>query len=1129
MTESHPKKRPSGLGPIGLRVPVLIEERDNGDVCIRAVADPTLAAVRGVEAAARDEHIVALPTYLAESPAALMPRFAVSGEVSLEVVEVPVTLTWVPRQLQKTMPLGVPCVVIADGEARWVLAPLIGHVVWVGPGEDLHAEVAKDIGRILAAKETSPTELEDLIVGRPLRLEHVDITITRPERGAVSELGQKQRRAQDAKRRHDAKALLREVGNRVPLPDPDAFFGREAELGMLADVMTGTTRLSSVVIGAAGVGKSALIRAAVASKMTVYATSSARIVAGQSFFGQWQERLAEVLDAAELLDAVLWFDDLIELLGGKDEGQDFAGVIRPYLDDRRVRLVCELHPDKARVAESRHIGFYSALHPVRLNPTSSAETLELLRSVVDRQARTEPHRPTLASDAIAPTLALVERYLPYRELPGKALRVVDDLRAWYEQRHATRRGAAADAQHRVQLADVYAAFAQRTGIPEFLLRDDTALKFASIKDTLARSVIGQDASIEAVAETICVVKARLQPDGKPLASFLFVGPTGVGKTEVAKTLAAFLFGHTDRLVRFDMSEFADPLAADRLIRGTDRDEGLLTRAVRRQPFAVILLDEIEKADTAVFDLLLQVLGEARLSDAKGKTAHFHNAIIIMTSNLGAADKKARLGLARGGKSDDADYYRRQVTQRFRPELVNRLDRVVAFNALGADALRRVADLVVQKLARRSGLTARGAELTVSAPALDRLAADGTSLDLGARRLRRSLEHALMSPIAAKLSALGAETGSVDVVVDVDGDGAVTIDYPKRSKTDDRAGSVGLNKLSDARLDMAKVIHSDDMAAIRDRLSYLQAQLAYGKKPKGRDKNDPRHAAQLVAQHQEHHRLTEVLARLDAPYTDVCDAEELLLTAYVADEPLEPFLVAHEPLEQRFNAAHFHALLALQPQPKSIWLFIREYYNKPMLDDWLGGLLSAADTLGWKVSGHIDRDTLLPDEQTVGPGLTFGPLRDAPALRAWLSARESPGQALVLNVRGAGAAYVMALEDGLHRHNDGSDPNDSWFMNATIMAYGDPPALVDWAKVVSSSRAAPPKLAALAATRPLRVIDRDARKMRVPSAGAVPYDAQHYWTHHTQWSLPALLQLIESDRFPSALQATMLNRGPEGDA
>jgi len=596
------------------------------------------------------------------------------------------------------------------------------------------------------------------------RLEPMELVLDRSDKLVPGTARAVRKKVMQLRQCADALEVLASVG--IPLHlDPavlqgSRLCGMQRELDLLHGLLSGKRRMGVMLVGPALSGKTALFqgwlrreRDAGRERLT-FATSGAQLVAGMSGLGQWQERARRVLLAAEQLDAVLYFDNLADLFGDRPEGQvDLAGAVRPFVQQGRVRLLGELRPQTLDLPESRQASFVGALQRVRIEPMDAAGAVEVVRSRVEHAALKQPNRPNLAPSAVQPLVDLVERYLPYQSHPGKAVRLLEEVRAVHEQR---RRGEE-DWDEEAALIDegeLLELFSMQSGIPLFLLRQDQGLKLQDVVQGLSRRLIGQEQAVHRVAETICMVKANLQGRGKPLATFLFVGPTGVGKTELARSLAQFLFGSEDRLVRFDMSEFMDAGAAQRLIQGTDRAEGMLTRRIRQQPFSVLLLDEFEKAHPAVLNLLLQVCGEGRLTDTAGRTAQFDNTMIIMTSNLGAAARRAPIGIAPPAR-DDAAYYEEQVSRAFRPEFVNRLDRIITFHALTRDQVRRVASLILKRIGQRRGLAEPGIELRLTQEALALLARDGYSEEYGARQLRRHLEQQLIAPAAQMLAELGS--------------------------------------------------------------------------------------------------------------------------------------------------------------------------------------------------------------------------------------------------------------------------------------------------------------------------------------------------------------------------------------
>jgi ATP-dependent Clp protease ATP-binding subunit ClpA len=274
--------------------------------------------------------------------------------------------------------------------------------------------------------------------------------------------------------------------------------------------------------------------------------------------------------------------------------------------------------------------------------------------------------------------------------------------------------------------------------------------------------------VNLITDLLASVKAGLMRPNRPIASLLFIGPTGVGKTEMAKAVAEFLFGSKDRLTRFDMSEFADPVAVRRLIGGAFGSEGLLTAKVREQPFSVLLLDEVEKADGSFFDLLLQALGEARLTDAGGRLADFRNTVVILTSNLGAESyRRGSAGFVGSsvGRAESQEHFAKAVEQFLRPEMFNRLDRIVPFAPLGTEVIRRIADREWQKVLHRDGVRFRELALTADSALLDHLAAVGFDPRYGARPLKRAMERELLAPLARQMNRHAGDTPlSVEVGV-----------------------------------------------------------------------------------------------------------------------------------------------------------------------------------------------------------------------------------------------------------------------------------------------------------------------------------------------------------------------------
>ncbi len=1006
---------------LDVEVLTVVRELASGDWTAFPVADPSRVSY-GTEVSCLEEQRLFLGEYLAELPATELGRFTLPEGVELLEAEVVVPRGELPRRLRSLPPIAISCVVIPNGRAAWVVVLPLRHTFYAEHAESWRDLAEGEIARVAAARELDPAEYLELLPPVSQRLERLRIEVTgdSPDSGG-------RRKSRDSKRRkRDARRLLEEIGTplgpaakrykgkkHLARTAPIDLIGREQDLATLESLIGGKPRLSVVVTGRELVGKSALIETALARRDHVYVTSGARLLAGQSCFGQWQERAHRVMRAAELLDAVLYFDNLADLFSARGSSEDIAGLMRPYLERRCLRLVAELPPEIADQAALSHVGFFGQLHQLKLEPLDAATTRRVLAARAPRRRPEGPAAgPELTGEALDAVIDLAERYLPYRAFPGKAVRLHDELLV----AHAHDVDAGGEPVP-IDAARVFEAVSLETGIPAFMLRDDP-LKLEEIVRAFRRSIVGQRQAVDRVAEILCTVKARLQPAGRPLAVFLFVGPTGVGKTELARVLAGFLFGSARRLLRFDMSEYMDPWAAERLIRGTDREQGMLTRMVRQQPFSVLLLDEIEKADTAVFDLLLQVMGEARLSDAAGRTAYFHNTIVIMTSNLGAAHHRDRPGFQRSvGATTTQHYYQEQVEEHFRPEFVNRLDRVVAFEALSAGEVRAIGGLAVRRLSERHGLRDRGIDLDVATEVLDELAREGYDPAYGARRLYRHLEHRLVAPIANLLARLGSTAegsvlevrprpaGEVPAAGDAAEDAGPLRVGCRRRATKPRASARAMDQISGLRRSLRERLRGERLRELEERLEGLGTQLAYGGR---RGAGGRRRSTTITDLRVEHHRLNRIWNLLDDARREVEEVEELAIHAYFDGEPIEPFLEPARAAAAGWHAALPHALVALEPERDEISLMLTECDRWRGLDLWLAPLIAEAPRRDWSITGHFFRDP-----ETAGPRPRWGPPRGAAKLGETVAAAER-GRRVLLRVSGPDAGIFLATEAGIHR-------------------------------------------------------------------------------------------------------------------
>jgi ATP-dependent Clp protease ATP-binding subunit ClpA len=595
----------------------------------------------------------------------------------------------------------------------------------------------------------------------------------------------------------DGASELRRVGRNLDWLYPDELERavlRDREVNELERLLGESDRRPVLLCGPRLAGKTAVVHECVFRRVSqrkqvhiqqqnVWLLSPQRLISGMSYVGQWEGRLLSILKHARKRDHVLYFDDLVGLfLAGISANSTLnaATVLKPYLERRDVRVLGEITTEGLRVLQERDRGFADLFHLIPVREPTDADTLRIL---VDQQRRLEgKHTCDFGLDVLPATIDIQRRYDRTAAFPGKAAAVLTRLaiRATTDKNATTttvRNGEFDPLRGRpiISRDDVLADFAARSGLSLAFLDPKQRLDRDDVRDKVREQVIGQSEAVESLADVVSVAKARLNDPDRPLAAFLFLGPTGVGKTECAKAIARTLFGDADRLLRFDLNEFNQPRSAARLVGTFSQPEGLLTSAIRRQPFAVILLDEIEKADPEVFDLLLSVLGEGRLTDALGRTADFSNAIIIMTSNLGVREAEGNLGFL--PEVDKSRAYTLAAEKFFRPEFFNRLDRVIPFKKLTRDEMATIARRLVNEVLTREGFGQRKCVLNVSSDALDRVIAAGYDPALGARAMKRAVERELTQPAAGRLAELSPDELTVVTVKANDSGLSVSVQAP----------------------------------------------------------------------------------------------------------------------------------------------------------------------------------------------------------------------------------------------------------------------------------------------------------------------------------------------------------------
>jgi ATP-dependent Clp protease ATP-binding subunit ClpA len=555
----------------------------------------------------------------------------------------------------------------------------------------------------------------------------------------------------------DGEQELRKTGRAMHAMYPDDLdraVGRDREVEELGRLLAASDRRAILLAGPRKVGKTAIIhelawrisaqkKERFAGSREIWLVSPMRLISGMSYLGEWENRVLAILEFLKSKDRVLYFDDLLGLFtAGISAASDLnvGQVLRPWLEKRLVRVIAEITPEAWRVLRERDRAFADLFQVMPVNEPPEPETLRVLVNVA--RVLEEENKCAFDLETVPAVYDLHRRFATDAAFPGKAAGFLRRLAVRYAGGHANRWSALHE-------------FHQQSGLQVAMLDERTTLQRAEILEQLRKGVIGQDHALEAFADVLAALKARLNDPRRPLGTMLLLGPTGVGKTQAAKTLASYLFESNERLLRFDMNEYVDAASATRLIGTPMEPEGLLTSAVRRQPFSVLLFDEIEKAAPEVFDMLLAVLDEGRLTDALGRVTDFTQTVILLTSNLGVREARARLGFrasAAAVESDDGIYIA-AAEKFFRPEFFNRLDRVIPFRTLGRQELETITRQQLGQLLSRDGMKRRNGLLNVTPEAMTRLVELGHHPQLGARALKRVIEREVAQPLAQKLAEL----------------------------------------------------------------------------------------------------------------------------------------------------------------------------------------------------------------------------------------------------------------------------------------------------------------------------------------------------------------------------------------
>ena len=616
----------------------------------------------------------------------------------------------------------------------------------------------------------------------------------------------------------------------------DPVVGRQTEIERVMQILSRRQKNNPVLIGEPGVGKTAVVEglaSRIASNQVpellknkqIYTLDLAALVAGSKYRGEFEERLKKVMkEITQRGDIILFIDELHNLVGaGAAEGAiDAASILKPALARGELQTIGATTLDEYRKYLERDAALERRFQQVRVEEPTIDETVQILRGLRDRYEA--HHRVKISDDALRASAVLADRYIQDRHLPDKAIDLIDEAgsrvrirtmsappryreleeeiervrsekEASIEAQEFEKAASLRDKERKLsqkkkeleenwrneadeeqpeigedEIADIVSMW---TGIPVFKLTEAESQKLMRMEEELHKRVVGQEAAIVAVSKAIRRARAGIKDPKRPTGSFIFLGPSGVGKTELARTLAEFLFGDEDAMIQVDMSEYMEKHSVSRLVGSppgyVGYDEGgQLTEAVRRKPYSVLLLDEVEKAHPDVFNILLQILEDGKLTDAQGRKVDFRNTIVIMTSNIGAAQisKNQSLGFTVGDEQglsydDMKGRVMGELKKVFRPELLNRIDEIIVFHKLEKNEILHIVDLLMKRL--RNQMSVHGATIELTDAAKELLSEEGYDPAMGARPLRRAIQRLIEDPLADFVLGRELSEGSTIIV------------------------------------------------------------------------------------------------------------------------------------------------------------------------------------------------------------------------------------------------------------------------------------------------------------------------------------------------------------------------------